>query len=180
VFFFSAQALVPQDTNGRVDVYEWERPGSGECPVGGEGCVYLLSGGTSIQESWFADASENGDDVFIITRAKLVNADEDELFDLYDVRVNGSTPSLPLTCTGTGCQGVPGAPPIFTTPSSATFEGVGNFPPPRDSKVKPKPKKKPKKAKPKKKSKHGKKQSKAKKGAHKAAGRGRSSKGAQS
>ena len=179
VFFITAKALVPQDTNGWVDVYEWERPGAGECPSSGsEGCVYLLSGGTSIQESWFAEASESGSDVFIITRAKLVAADEDDLYDLYDVRVNGTIPSLPPTCTGTGCQGVPGAPPIFATPSSATFEGVGNFPPSQESKVKPKPKKK---AKPKKKkSKHKKKQSKAKRSAHKAAGRGRSSKGARS
>ena len=180
VFFITAKALVPQDTNGRVDVYEWERPDAGECPSSeSEGCVYLLSGGTSIQESWFAEASENGNDVFIITRAKLVTADEDDLYDLYDVRVNGTIPSLPPTCTGTGCQGFPGAPPIFATPSSATFEGVGNFPLSQESKVKPKPKPK-KKAKPKKKSKHKKKQSKVKRSAHKAAGRGRSSKGARS
>ena len=121
--------------------------------------------------------AKTASDVFIITRAKLVAADEDDLYDLYDVRVNGTVPSLPPTCTGTGCQGIPGAPPIFATPSSATFEGVGNFPPSQESKVKPKPKKK---AKPKKKkSKHKKKQSKAKRSAHKAAGRGRSSKGAR-
>ena len=179
VFFTSSEALGPQDTNGFVDVYEWERPGSGECPAGGEGCVYLLSGGTSIEESWFADASESGNDVFIITRAKLVDTDEDELYDLYDVRVGGSAPSSLPVCTGSGCQGVPGVPPIFATPSSATFEGVGNFPPPQESKVKPKPKKKPK-PKSKKKSKHKKKKSKAKKSAHKADSRGRSSKGAQS
>ena len=177
LFFISSEALVPQDTNGLEDVYEWERPGSGECPAGGEGCVYLLSGGTSIEESWFADASESGNDVFIITRAKLVRSDEDELYDLYDLRVDGNTPSSPPTCTGSGCQGVPGAPPIFATPSSATFEGVGNFTPSQESKTKPKPK--PKK-KPKKKSKHKNKKSKAKKSAHKADGRGRSSKGARS
>jgi len=33
-------------------------------------------------------------------------------------------------CTGSGCQGVPGAPPIFSTPSSVTFNGIGNFPAP--------------------------------------------------
>lgn len=179
VFFVSWEGLVPQDTNSRTDVYEWERPGSGKCPVGGEGCVYLLSGGTSIEESWFADASESGNDVFVVTRAKLVSTDEDELYDLYDVRANGSTRSSPLACTGTGCQGVPGAPPIFATPSSATFEGVGNFSQPQESKVKPKPKPK-KKPKAKKKSKHKKKQSKAKRGAHKAVGRERSSKEARS
>ena len=80
------EGLVPQDTNEVQDVYEWERPGSGECTEG-TGCVYLLSGGTSTAHSGFLDASENGDDVFIVTRAKLVGSDEDDLFDVYDVRV---------------------------------------------------------------------------------------------
>jgi hypothetical protein len=86
-----------------------------------------LSGGTDRDQSFFLDASESGDDVFIDTRAKLVGSDEDDLFDVYDVRVDGYVPPAPPACTGTGCQGVPGAPPIFATPSSVTFEGVGNF-----------------------------------------------------
>lgn len=135
VFFMSPLALVPQDTNGNNDVYEWERPGVGSCPGGGspEGCLYLLSGGTSRDQSLFLDASESGDDVFIDTRAKLVGSDEDDLFDVYDVRVGGYTPPAPPACTGTGCQGVPGALPIFATPSSVTFEGVGNFAAPSES-----------------------------------------------
>jgi hypothetical protein len=48
---------------------------------------------------------------------------------LYDVRVNGGFPQQSLACTGTGCQGVPPAPPAFATPSSATFSGTGNFAP---------------------------------------------------
>ena len=32
-------------------------------------------------------------------------------------------------CSGTGCQGVPPAPPIFATPASATFTGVRNLAP---------------------------------------------------
>jgi hypothetical protein len=169
VFFISNEGLVPQDTNNVDDVYEWERPGSGEC-VESSGCVYLLSGGTSTADSSFLDASESGDDVFIVTRAKLVSGDEDDLFDVYDVRV-GSAPPTPPVCTGTGCQGVPSPPPIFATPSSVTFEGVGNFAAPaKETKAKPKPKKK---SKPKKKGKKGK--SKAKKSARKADGHMRSS-----
>ena len=45
-----------------------------------------------------------------------------------------------LACTGTGCQGVPPAPPIFATPSSVTFNGVGNFEPSQKTTVKPKAK----------------------------------------
>jgi hypothetical protein len=128
VFFMSNAGLVPQDTNANNDVYEWERPGVGSCPVGGtEGCLYLLSSGTNKDQSFFLDASESGDDVFIETRAKLVGSDEDDFFDVYDVRVGGYVPPVPPACTGSGCQGLPGAPPIFATPSSVTFEGVGNF-----------------------------------------------------
>lgn len=125
VFFVSLEGLVPQDTNEVQDVYEWERPGTGGC-ADSHGCVYLLSGGTSVGHSYFLDASENGEDVFIATRADLSGGDEDGLYDLYDVRV-GHAPPAPPACTGSGCQGLPSAPPIFATPSSVTFEGVGNF-----------------------------------------------------
>ena len=94
------------------------------------GCVYLLSGGTSEADSWFIGASEAGDDVFIVTRAQLSPRDGNDAFDLYDVRVEGVQPVTPPLCTGTGCQGVPAAPPMFATPASVTFNGVGNFPPP--------------------------------------------------
>jgi hypothetical protein len=178
VFFDSYVALVPQDTNGQLDAYEWKRPGSEGCATGG-GCVSLLSGGTSIEESYFIDASENGNDAFVVTRAKLGDADDNELYDLYDARVDGYVPLAPPACTGSGCQGIPGAPPIFATPSSVTFEGVGNFATPSKGAVKPKAKPKKKKSKPKKKSKAHKK--KAKKSARKANGRGRSgSKGGRS
>ncbi len=63
VFFDSGAALVPQDTNEKMDVYEWERPGAGGCTEV-EGCIYLLSEGTSVDNSYLADASVSGDDVF--------------------------------------------------------------------------------------------------------------------
>jgi hypothetical protein len=139
VFFDSTEPLVPQATNGFINVYEWERDGSGECHLV-TGCIYLLSGGKSDDNSYLLDASANGNDVFISTRAQLVPEDQNEDFDLYDVRVDGVVPVSPTVCTGTGCQGVPQTPPIFATPSTATFEGLGNFPPPSPLVVKPKPK----------------------------------------
>ena len=169
VFFVTLEGLVAQDTDDTQDVYEWERPGSGECTESG-GCVYLLSGGTSPAHSGFLDASESGNDVFVVTRASLVGSDEDDLFDVYDVGVR-SPPVASPACTGTGCQGVPNPQPIFATPSSVTFEGVGNFAASaKEAKAKPKPKKKPKHKK-----KKGKEKSKAKKSARKADGRRRSS-----
>ncbi len=148
VFFNSPEPLVPQASDDVGNVYEWERAGTpgGSCPEGAPngGCVYLLSGGTSTEDSYFFDASASGDDVFMATRAQLVAEDLDENTKVYDVRVDGSRPLAPPACSGTGCQGVPGAPPIFATPSSVTFNGVGNFPGGGASNsptvVKPKPK----------------------------------------
>jgi hypothetical protein len=130
VFFDSEEPLVPQDTNGWMDVYEWERDGAGSCRKS-QGCVYLLSGGTDLESSWLLGASGSGDDVFIITRAQLVAGDRNDNDDVYDARVGGVEPPIPSQCAGSGCQGVPPAPPIFATPASATFAGVGNFAPPQ-------------------------------------------------
>jgi hypothetical protein len=126
VFFDTTVSLVPQDTNNNVDVYEWERDGSGSCEEE-SGCVYLLSGGVSPSASYFEGASSSGNDVFIVTRAKLAQEDDNETYDLYDVRADAVPPVSPPACTGTGCQGVPAAPPVFATPPSVTFSGVGNF-----------------------------------------------------
>ncbi len=126
VFFDSKAPLVEQDVDGVNDVYEWESDGTGACKED-EGCVYLLSGGVEAA-AYFADASENGDDVFMATRQRLVPEDQNEFSDLYDARVDGARPVTPPQCTGTGCQGIPAPPPIFATPSSVTFNGVGNFP----------------------------------------------------
>ena len=143
VFFDSSSSLVPQATDGRQNVYEWEREGSGTCTTGSGvngGCVFLLSGGTSESDSWLIGASETGDDVFLATRAQLVPEDQNEAFDLYDVRVDGVKPISPPLCTGSGCQGVPSPPPTFATPPSVTFDGVGNFAAPTTPLVKTKAK----------------------------------------
>ena len=147
VFFDSEEPLVSQDKNGLQAVYEWERDGAGGCHTK-EGCVYLLSGGTSSDISALVDASASGNDVFLATRAQLVPQDRGENDNLYDVRVDGVQPLVAPACTGTGCQGVPSAPPLFATPPSVTFNGVGNLePPPPAPAVKPKPKAKAKQCK---------------------------------
>jgi hypothetical protein len=142
VFFESNEGLVAQDTNGKQDVYEWEREGSGSCaPVAparrNGGCIYLLSGGTSTDGSYLLDASANGNDVFVISRAQLSPLDSGGTFEVYDVRVGASQPLAGQVCSGTGCQGLPAAPPPFATPSSVTFNGVGNFSSPPLAVVKP-------------------------------------------
>ncbi len=153
VFFDSGEALVPQDKNGHGDIYEWEREGTGTCTssiataADGGGCLFLISSGTSTEASLFVDASEDGKDVFFVSRSDLVPADEGEAFQLWDA--HECAPESPChtetstACTGTGCQGVPSALPIFATPSSVTFGGLGNFPPPPPAVAKKPPVKKP-------------------------------------
>ena len=97
----------------------------------------LLSGGSGTDSSWLADASESGGDAFFVTRNRLVAGDGNEKMDLYDARVGGGFVQTEHACTGSGCQGVPPAPPIFATPSSVTFSGVGNFESPPKPAVKP-------------------------------------------
>lgn len=126
VFFDTLEALVPQDINEATDVYEWERDGSGECTEP-QGCIYLLSDGTSPEGAFLIGAGTSGDDVFMTTRGRLVPEDENENIDVYDVRVGAKPPVTPPQCTGSGCQGVPSPPPIFSTPPSVTYNGVGNF-----------------------------------------------------
>jgi hypothetical protein len=149
VFFDSDEPVVSSDTNNEQDVYEWERDGAGGCEVAA-GCVYLLSGGSEEASSWLLGASADGSDVFMVTRAKLVPGDGNEAYDLYDDRVDGVQLASGPVCSGTGCQGLPSAPPVFAAPPTVTFGGVGNFSPSvkvtvKKLAVKPKAKKKSKK-----------------------------------
>jgi hypothetical protein len=143
VFFDSFNPLVAGDVNGEQDVYEWERDESGSCEEQ-NGCIYLLSGGTSPDASWLIGSDAKGDNAFFTTRGSLAPQDQNENYDLYDARVGGTQPAVERLCTGTGCQGIPSAPPPFATPSSVTFNGAGNFPPSIGSVPAPKPKPKPK------------------------------------
>jgi hypothetical protein len=142
VFFDTLQSLVPQDTNNATDVYEWERDGSGSCSQS-PGCIYLISDGTSHEGSYLIGTTSSGDDVFFTTRATLVGEDGNENIDVYDARVGASAPPAPTQCTGTGCQGVPSAAPVFATPASSTYSGVGNLQAPATTSTKPKSKSKP-------------------------------------
>ena len=142
LFFNTADALVPQDSNGTQDVYEYEPPGVGDCteasstfsPRSG-GCVSLISSGASSQESAFLDASESGNDVFFLTSARLSALDTDTSRDVYDAHVcTGASPCITYTPTQTSpcideasCKAPsPPQPSIFGAPASATFQGPGN------------------------------------------------------
>jgi hypothetical protein len=134
LFFDSSDALVPQDSNGTGDVYEYEPTGVGDCTsasatfaAASNGCVSLISSGTSKEESAFLDASENGDDVFFLSFAQLSHMDTDSVADVYDARVGGGFPEVPSppVCEGDACQS-PVSAPEDPTPGSLTYSGPGN------------------------------------------------------
>jgi len=135
VFFESFEGLTLTDTNGKVDVYEWEAPKTGSCEEedatfveSSGGCLYLITTGTSSADTEFVDASADGSDVFIRTAQSLASQDPG-LFDIYDARIGGGFPPPPTAkeiCEGEACQSPP-APPEDPTPSSATFRGQGNL-----------------------------------------------------
>jgi hypothetical protein len=115
-FFETRAALVTQDVNGVADVYEWR-----------DGGVALLSSGTDRRPSYFLDASADGRDVFILTRARLDPADRDTAADVYDVRVGGgSLLESPSECSGDACQAPASAAPARASAATAAFTGPGN------------------------------------------------------
>jgi hypothetical protein len=155
LFFNSSDALVPQDTTGTEDVYQYEPSSAAEgAPVGdtcteagatysrvSDGCVNLISSGASPEESGFLDASETGGDVFFLTNAKLSYLDFDSAPDVYDARVGGGDvePARPIECAGDACQ-QPANVPMALTPASLTFSGPGTPAPVATPSLKPKAK----------------------------------------
>ncbi len=160
LFFDGADGLVPGAVNGKEDVYEWEPVGVGGCAVGvasaiveyvagEEGCVGLISAGTSSQESAFLDASavggrdsegaEGGGDVFFLTSSQLSSQDGDSAFDVYDAHeCTASSPCIspastavtPACSNEASCRPAPEQQPsIYGQPASATFAGPGNLVP---------------------------------------------------
>jgi hypothetical protein len=160
LFFNSSDALVPQDVNSQVDVYEYEPPNTAPEPppndscttdsatynIATGGCVNLISSGTSHQESGFYDASATGDDAFFLTTESLVPQDPGGALSIYDAHVCNAegipctqATATPAECTTTdACRTAPSPQPgIFGAPATATFTGPGNLGP-APAAVKPK------------------------------------------
>ncbi len=121
VFFDTGDSLVPQDINGRRDVYEYDTVTNQ---------VHLLSDGRCDCNATFVEASPDGSNVFFTTRQQLVRIDSDSGADLYDARIDGGIPAQnqapPPPCNGEECRGPASGAPTFSLPSSATFAGEGN------------------------------------------------------
>jgi hypothetical protein len=121
VYFQSEEALLHQEEEAEVAVYEYS---------GGE--LHRLSSGAPGAVSLFMEASETGADVFIATTQELVKADTDGALSVYDVRVDGGfpeSPQQPPGCAGEECRGAAPLAPVFETPASVEFAGSGNIQP---------------------------------------------------
>jgi hypothetical protein len=135
LFFTSYADLLPQDINGKADVYEWERVGSDEsCQntsdpsyyPGNGGCLFLISTGSAPTDSEFVEADPSGGNVFFATRQSLLPQDPG-LIDIYDARVGGgfrAAESAAALCEGEACQTL-GATPA-TAPVRSNVAGPGN------------------------------------------------------
>jgi hypothetical protein len=106
--------------NGKIDVYGYEN-----------GHVYLISSGTSDEDSGFLDASADGSDVFFSTFSRLVGQDIDESRDIYDARVGGGFPFTPPRelCSGEACKAPAAVASPGPAPVSGGAAGAGNLAP---------------------------------------------------
>lgn len=133
VWFQSFDRLLPADTNGKLDVYEWRSLGAGVCATEhphyfdrNEGCLELITTGSSSAHSEFIEATSDGSTVFVRTAQTLVSSDIDELGDIYAARMSGgfpSPPQRPEPCEGEACRGAGPEAPGPAGAGSAVFEG---------------------------------------------------------
>ncbi len=119
VFFDSDDALVPHASDDLENVYEYE-----------DSRVYAISNVAGGHESFFLDASPDGQNVFFATADDLVGQDTSNNIMVYDARVGGGFPApAPGTqCdNGDSCKPPASAQPgVFAPTGSATFNGPGN------------------------------------------------------
>ncbi len=152
--FETTLSLVPQDTNGTTDVYEWTLVGADGCTTTGaaykevnEGCIYLLSSGlgeegTGVEESTgvfdgthLVGASEELQSVYIQTSEPVLQGLDNELDSashLYDVRVEGGFPysaSVVRGCEPGACKAGGGELGLVAAPGSEAVGGPGNLKP---------------------------------------------------
>jgi hypothetical protein len=112
-------------------VYEYEH-----------GELHLLSPGSTSANAYFAEASPNGENVFLLTSELLDDNNGD--IGLFDARVGGGFPEAPepAPCGEGDCATPAPAPAALATPASATFTNSGNLSSPPPTVVKPAVKKK--------------------------------------
>jgi hypothetical protein len=134
-YYATSDPLVPGDTNGHFDVYEYNTASA--TPL-------LISDGKSDSDATYWGNSNDGRDIFIHSRQPLNAEDpDDSVTRVYDARIGGGfpTPVKPPSCEGEGCRGQGSAPPAPAAPTTSSFEGPPNPKPGKPKKHKKKHKK---------------------------------------
>jgi hypothetical protein len=120
VFFNSPDPLVPEDVNGKLDVYEYDVS---------TGRVGLISSGTSASDSYFLETTPDGSDALFATRQQLVGWDKDSNYDVYDARIGGGFPEpppVPPVCGGEECRPALTSTALLVPPASMFADSAGN------------------------------------------------------
>jgi hypothetical protein len=123
VVFATKDELLAGDQTPAADVYLYDK-----------GKLSLLSSGQGDDDSYVADNSDDGRDIFFMSRSPLVPQDNDPAeLDLYDARVDGGFAVTPPpsrgTCHGDDCQGPAPDQPATVVPGSSRVSGAGNLAP---------------------------------------------------
>jgi hypothetical protein len=146
VFFGTKESLVPQDTDGIRDVYEYAN-GHAQLITSGTGDRDSTGGGETFSfffgdtQSGLESVSRDGRDVYFSTFETLVPEDKNGSFaKVYDARTNGGfdyTPELGSCAAADECHGQgtePPAPPLIATGGS--LGASGNLPASRSARKK--------------------------------------------
>lgn len=117
VFFSTAEAFDPADTNGLDDVYEFH-----------DGDHRLVSPAKAGHKYRFLDASRDGGAIFLTTTDPIVPQDKDRVVDLYVTREGAGFPYNPPPttppCLGVEtCHGALSSAPAIPGASTSTFDG---------------------------------------------------------
>jgi Tol biopolymer transport system component len=132
IFFQSNDEVLPQDINGKADVYEFDATSN---------TTSLISTGESPAPALLGSNSADGRDVFFTSADSLRPNDQNVgAPKLFDARIGGGFPEPPPppACEGEGCRGAASTKPADVAPATPSFAGPGNQKP-------KKPKKKPRK-----------------------------------
>lgn len=130
VFFSTQDQLLPSDTNGLSNVYEYH-----------EGALALISSGALNAPSYFYEATPSGRDVFFFTSAQLLPSVTDGGIHVYDARVDGGFKEAPSSepCRREEvCRGPGSSAPSPLVPGSTMLPPLappGASPPPAHGKI---------------------------------------------
>ncbi|HEX5922685.1 MAG TPA: hypothetical protein VFY45_02560 [Baekduia sp.] len=120
--FQSGDQLVPEDINGKQDIYAYS-----------DGRLRLITPGDGKNQSNLIGVSSDGRDIIFATVDGLVAGDRDGDIDVYDARAGGGFPESDsdapkAPCAGDACQGATAPTSSVSKLGSVSFVGPGNGP----------------------------------------------------